>query len=128
MVSSRSVALDYAVAGPLTELDTVSWTVSPDNPVAVCWPVHDLVIQPDQGRRQGLAEERFAENQIRPAARLLEILAGRREEGHEGRPVDAGRLIGLTTDPSGAVPRRLCRQQRDHRDGRSAGRPTAGCG
>ncbi len=39
----RSLGPDYAAAGPLTALD--------------------------QARRQGLAEERFAENQIRPAAR-----------------------------------------------------------
>jgi hypothetical protein len=69
-------ALDYSTAGPLTGLGPVSWTAVPADPVAVCRPVHDLVVQPDQARGLGLAEERFAENQVRPAARLLEILTG----------------------------------------------------
>lgn len=67
-------ALDYSTSGPLTSLGPVSWTAVPADPVAVCWPVHDLVLQPDQAR--GLPEERMAENQVRPAARLLEILTG----------------------------------------------------
>jgi hypothetical protein len=66
--------IDYAVAGPLTGLGAAAPPLGPDDPVAVCWPVHDLVIQPDQARTLGLPEERFAENQIRPAARLLEVL------------------------------------------------------
>lgn len=68
--------IDYAVAGPLTALGTAPRAVGPDDPVAVCWPVHALVIQPDQARKLGLPEARFSENQVRPAARLLEILAG----------------------------------------------------
>jgi Transglutaminase-like superfamily len=65
---------DYAVAAPMTALDAVPWAVVADDPVAVCWPVHQLVVQPDDARTLGLAEDRFAENQVRPAARLLEIL------------------------------------------------------
>jgi hypothetical protein len=76
MMSVETVKIDYAVAGPLTGLGAVAWSIVPDDPVAVCWPVHDLVIQPDQARATGVAEERFAENQVRPAARLLEILTG----------------------------------------------------
>jgi Transglutaminase-like superfamily len=71
-----SAEIDYAVAGPLTELGAVSWTTVPADPVEVCRPVHELVIQPRDARKLGLAEERFAENQVRPAARLMEILAG----------------------------------------------------
>lgn len=67
---------DYAVAGPMTALDAVPWAGVADDPVAVCWPVHQLVIQPDGARKAGLGEDRFAENQVRPAARLLEILTG----------------------------------------------------
>lgn len=77
---------DYAVPGPLTGLGPVSWQVSPADPVAVCWPVHELVIQPDQARERGLPEDRFGENQVRPAARLLEILTGL-----DPAPVDAPR-------------------------------------
>jgi hypothetical protein len=66
--------IDYAVAGPLTGLGAAPRAVGSHDPVAVCWPVHDLVIQPDQARTLRLPEERFGENQIRPAARLLEIL------------------------------------------------------
>jgi Transglutaminase-like superfamily len=88
------MGLDYAVAGPLTDVDPVSWTVTPADPVAVCWPVHELVIQPDQAGRAGLPGERFAENQVRPAARLLEILTGL-----DPAPVDvprppASRVVG----------------------------------
>jgi hypothetical protein len=76
MMSDGTVRVDYAVPGPLTGLGTVAWTIVPDTPVAVCWPVHELVVQPDEARGLGLGEERFAENQVRPAARLLEILTG----------------------------------------------------
>ena len=94
MMSGAMVGVDYAVAGPLTDLGAVSRKVVPAGPVAVCWPVHDLVIQPDQGRRHGLAEDRFAENQIRPAARLLDVVTGL-----DPAPVDVprppeGRVVG----------------------------------
>jgi len=67
--------IDYAVPGSLTRVGAVVWSAVPKDPVAVCWPVHELVIQPGEARTLGLAEERFAENQVRPAGRLLETLA-----------------------------------------------------
>jgi hypothetical protein len=66
--------IDYAVAGPMTRVGAVAWDSVPEDPVAVCWPVHELVIQPDDARKLGLAEDRFAENQMRSARRLLETL------------------------------------------------------
>ena len=75
-MSDGTGRVDYAVPGPLTGLGTVAWMIVPDDPVAVCWRVHELVVQPDEARGLGLGEERFAENQVRPAARLLEILTG----------------------------------------------------
>jgi hypothetical protein len=68
--------IDYASPGPFTELGAVPWTSEPGDPVAVCWPVHDLVVQPAEAEKLGLAPERFGENQVRPARRLMEILLG----------------------------------------------------
>jgi transglutaminase superfamily protein len=42
--------------------------------VEVCWPAHTLVIQPHDAEKLGLPAERLAENQLRPAARLIEAL------------------------------------------------------
>jgi hypothetical protein len=66
--------IDYAVAGPMTELDAVPWKGDPADPVAVSWPVHELVIQPGAAAEVGLGQERLAENQVRPARRLVEVL------------------------------------------------------
>lgn len=65
---------DYAVPGPLTELDGVPpeavATVAVE-PISICWPVHGLVIQPTDAAEFHLPEERLTENQIRPAGELL---------------------------------------------------------
>jgi hypothetical protein len=64
--------LDYAAPGVLTELGDVPLGGLPDDPVGICRPVHDLVIQPGDAPRDGSAE-----NSVRPArdlvARLLEL-------------------------------------------------------
>jgi bacterioferritin (cytochrome b1) len=39
--------------------------------VEICLPVHQLVIQPSDAQALALAEERFAENEIRPAQELI---------------------------------------------------------
>lgn len=71
--------IDYAVPGPLTTLDGVSPAVLadlPEDPVEICRLVHALVIQPTDAQALGLAPERLAASQIRPAAGLLrELLA-----------------------------------------------------
>jgi hypothetical protein len=69
--------IDYATPGPLTGLDGISSEALANvagEPVEICYPVHGLVIQPSEAESLGLAAERFAENQIRPAATLLEAL------------------------------------------------------
>lgn len=43
-------------------------------PAAICWPAHTLVIQPHDAETLGLPDDRFAENQARPAASLIEAL------------------------------------------------------
>ncbi|MEJ2857545.1 MULTISPECIES: transglutaminase-like domain-containing protein [unclassified Saccharothrix] len=72
--------IDYASPGPLTSLDGVDpralESVAAD-PVDICLPVHDLVIQPTDAQASNLPADRFDEKQIRPAnslvRRLLEL-------------------------------------------------------
>ncbi len=71
--------IDYAVPGPLTNLDGVPQAalepVAAD-PVGICFPVHGLVIQPTDAEALDLPAERFAANQIRSASALVrELLA-----------------------------------------------------
>jgi hypothetical protein len=69
------VRIDYASPGRLTELGNSDALAGLDGAAFdVCWPVHDLVISPSDAQALGLASERFEENQIRPAASLLERL------------------------------------------------------
>ncbi len=74
-----STVLDYAVPGPFTTLDTISSAVLEPacvDPLAICFPVHGLFIQPSDAEPLGMPSERFATNQIRPAATLVaELLA-----------------------------------------------------
>jgi len=66
------VRIDYAIAGPLTALNSSEALAGVDGTaVDVCWPVHDLVIQPSDAQRLSLPSERFQENQLRPAASLI---------------------------------------------------------
>ncbi len=72
--------LDYATAGPLTDLGGLSPAalaglaqVATD-PVGICAQVHSLVIQPHDAAALGVRPDRLAERDIRPAAMLVEIL------------------------------------------------------
>lgn len=69
--------IDYASPGRLTGLDGVSSlaleSVATD-PVGICLPVHDLVIQPTDAQALNLPADRFDENQIRPASMLVRRL------------------------------------------------------
>jgi len=69
--------IDYAVAGPLTSIDTVPRAALadlPSGPAEICRLVHDLVIQPTDAKGLGLADERFGENQLRPADAIIGAL------------------------------------------------------
>src|SRR5437763_16270134 len=70
-------AIDYASPGPLTSLDGVDplalESVAAD-PVGICLPVHDLVIQPTDAQALNLPADRFDDNQIRPASSLVRRL------------------------------------------------------
>ena len=71
------MTIDYAVPGPLTDLSRVrpgALDGIESGPVGACRPAHTLVIQPTDAEKLGVAAERLAENQIRPAARLVEAL------------------------------------------------------
>ena len=77
MIASVASAIDYSVPGPLTDLAAVSQAVLesiPTGPADICRPVRDLVIQPTDAKPLGLPDDRFAENQLRPAAALIEAL------------------------------------------------------
>ncbi len=66
--------IDYKLPGALTALDGVSSAVLQPvatDPVEICEPVHGLVIQPVDAQARGVPTERFSENQIRPARRLI---------------------------------------------------------
>jgi hypothetical protein len=92
--------LDYAAAGPITELASVSPAaltglagVATDA-VGICAQVHSLVLQPDDATSLGVQSDRLAEKDIRPAARLVEILmALDRAPLHQSREA-GGRVIG----------------------------------
>jgi hypothetical protein len=45
-----------------------------DDPVQLCMPAHLLVIQPRMAKDLGLGEDRLAESNLRPAARILDAL------------------------------------------------------
>lgn len=77
MIPGMANRIDYALPGPLTDLASVSPLVLErisGAPAGICWPVHTLVIQPDDAKALGLPDGRFAENQVRPAASLIEAL------------------------------------------------------
>jgi hypothetical protein len=70
-------AIDYALPGPLTRVDTVDDSVLAGvqgDAVAICRIVNSLVVQPSDAEVLGLPHGRFGENQIRPAGRLIETL------------------------------------------------------
>lgn len=69
--------IDYAIPGPFTTLDDVPAPVLEsvaDDPVGICWAAHGLVIQPTDAQGLSLPDDRFATNQIRPAAALVQEL------------------------------------------------------
>jgi hypothetical protein len=69
--------INYVLPGSLTDLTGVSPLVLErvsGAPADICRPVHDLVIQPQDAKALGLPDARFAENQLRPAAALIEAL------------------------------------------------------
>jgi hypothetical protein len=76
-ILAMGTLLDYATPGPFTRLDSVSpAALEPiaTTPVEICFPVHDLVIQPGDATAADLPPERFDENQIRPASVLVQRL------------------------------------------------------
>lgn len=48
----------------------------PTDPVGICAVVRGLVIQPDDATAAGIGPDRLREKDIRPVARLLDVLAG----------------------------------------------------
>jgi hypothetical protein len=70
-------AIHYSTPGPLTDIGEVrapALEVLTDNAEDICRPVHSLMIQPDQAKVLAVPAERFAENQIRPVASLIDAL------------------------------------------------------
>jgi len=77
MIGRVADAIDYTVPGLLTDLTTIGRAALeriPNKPVDVCRAAHTLVIQPSDAKALGLPDERFSENQLRPAAALVEAL------------------------------------------------------
>lgn len=99
-IASMPADLDYAAAGPITELASVSPAALTGlaglaaDAVSICAHVHSLVLQPDDATSLGVRSDRLAEKDIRPAARLVEILmALDRAPLHLSREA-SGRVIG----------------------------------
>ena len=77
MIGRVAEAIDYTVPGPLTDLTTIRPAALeriPSEPAGICRPAHTLVIQPSDAKALGLPDERFSENQLRPAAALVATL------------------------------------------------------
>jgi hypothetical protein len=77
MIAGVADAVDYSVPGLLTDLATINPQALeriPDEPVEICRPAHTLVIQPSDAKSLGLPDDRFPENQLRPAAGLIGAL------------------------------------------------------
>jgi len=66
--------LRYAEPGIFTELPADLTGGSTTDPVEVCWPVHNLVLQPDDAADIGIGGDRLSENQIRSAGLLVDCL------------------------------------------------------
>jgi hypothetical protein len=69
--------IDYATSGPLTDLTGIDAAVLEPigrDAVAICMPVHALIVQPDEAQSLGLAAERFDERNIRPAKAIVRTL------------------------------------------------------
>ncbi|MEY9889819.1 hypothetical protein ABIA31_003476 [Catenulispora sp. MAP5-51] len=69
--------IDYRSPGPFTDVravDPAALRGLATDPVDLCRPVSRLVIQPHDAKAAGITAERLAENQIRPAAALVERL------------------------------------------------------
>ncbi|QIS06949.1 transglutaminase [Nocardia brasiliensis] len=72
-----AAVIDYTVAGPMTSLHSVDPTALeqiPTDIVDICRLAPSLVVQPHDAQTLGLSAERFSENQIRPAAELVDAL------------------------------------------------------
>ncbi len=72
-----ATVIDYAEPGALTSLSgAAEEALVPvgHEAVAICSPVHGLVLQPTEAGKIGLPPERLAENQIRPAAKIVAVL------------------------------------------------------
>jgi hypothetical protein len=77
MIARVSDAIDYTAPGPLTCLAPISPAALeriPITPVDICHLVHTLVIQQRDAQALDPSDDRFSENQLRPAAALLQAL------------------------------------------------------
>ncbi len=66
--------IQYAAAGPLTTVGHHALDDVPHTPVEICQLARHLVIQPPDAQKLGLAEDRFAENQLRPIEQIIDAL------------------------------------------------------
>lgn len=87
----------YLAPGALTSLSGVPESAlqsQASTAAELCWPVHSLVVQPDEARQLGLPEQRLASNNVRPAAALIQaMLALDPRPLFEPRPV-RDRVVG----------------------------------
>lgn len=73
-------ALDYAAAGPLTDLASVPAPALgrvPDAAIGICQLARSLVIHPHDVQEAGVPAERLAESQLRPASSIIAALLAR---------------------------------------------------
>jgi hypothetical protein len=88
--------IDYRVLGPLRDLSGFDPAILDvgERPDEVCWPVHGLIVPPSDVATLGLASERFGENRLRPAAKLIERLLAMDPAPLNVRQTPEQRVIG----------------------------------
>jgi hypothetical protein len=89
--------LDYAAAGPLTDLAGVPATALdgiPYTAVGICELAHGLVIQPHDAQEAGVPAERLGENQLRPASSILGALLAQGTEALTVPRPPSRRVVG----------------------------------
>ena len=92
-----SQEIDYASPGPITDLSTIELRVLEgldSRPVGICWPAHTLIVQPDDAVGHNIPAVRFAEKNLRPAARIIEALLSLAPEPMRIERPPSARVVG----------------------------------
>lgn len=101
MIARMTDGIDYTAPGAVTDLGSVSPRVLEHiaaGPVEVCRHASALVIQPADAQQLGLPAERFTENQVRLASKLIDALLALDPDGLNVAREPERRVIGTCRD------------------------------